>query len=324
MGGLFFFFIDGIGLGEDDADINPLRRFLSPYLHDTTFAADNVPLMGDDFLLLPIDAELGTAGLPQSATGQTSIMTGKNASRRLGYHMQAFPNAELIELIKEHNLFNDLLKAGVPATCANLYSEEFLEQRRRRKKNMLPVSALSLESAGIPYRYIEDYQKGRALFTDITNAFLQDTSYEIPLISPREGAERIARLFDDYRFVFFEYFLTDRYGHDRDYRLIEQEVWTLNEFLSELRKVSDSREDPIDILITSDHGNAEDNRSGDHTRNPVPFFFSGKGDDLIARYQTEVRDLTDIKSAILSYFGISAFGVSAAETTPSAGTGAEA
>jgi len=303
MGKLFFFFIDGIGLGENDKTVNPMRRFLSPFLGSRSFCKDSVPTEGDSFLLLPIDASLGIDGLPQSATGQTSIMTGENAARSLGYHMTAFPNGQLIDLIKRRNLFHDLHEKKVAATCANLYSQTFLEQRRKRHKNMLPVSTLSMESAGIPLRFMEDYREGRALFADITNSFLREHGYDIPVITPAEGARRIRALFNEYEFVFFEYFLTDTYGHNRNYRSIVAEVDMLNTFIEELKGYVEDETDPIDLLITSDHGNAEDNRTGDHSLNPVPFFFASRTKStLFARYRAELHDLTDIKPAILSYF----------------------
>ena len=304
MGKLLFFFIDGVGLGEDDENVNPLLSFLSPFLGTTRFCEACMPVRGENYVLRSIDADLGVDGLPQSATGQTAIMTGINAAEHLGFHMQAFPNEKLIRLLREHNLFIDLSEAGIPSTCANLYSREFLEERRNKRKNMMPVSALSLEAAGIPYRFIQDYRNGRALFADITNRFLRDRGFDIPVIPPGEGAERILNLFDSYRFVFFEYFLTDRYGHSRDYEHLKEEVDILNAFLSELKKAVDDPDDPVDILIASDHGNAEDIRTGDHTHNPAPFFFASQNTSLLDRFAGEVHDLTDIKQAVLTYFGI--------------------
>ncbi|MFP4490010.1 MAG: hypothetical protein ACLFNZ_00930 [Spirochaetaceae bacterium] len=299
---LFFFFIDGIGLGEDDPEINPLCSFLSPFLGSTHFTSNNVPRRGENFILLPADACLGVEGTPKSATGQTSIMTGVNASRLLGYHMQAFPNNSLIELLQRENLFLSLKEKGISSTCANLYSHEFLEERKNKRKNMLPVSTLSLESAGIPLRFIQDYREGKALFADITNRFLRARGYNLPILSPGEGAERIVGLLREYQFVFFEYFLTDSYGHTMEFRRIEKEVDKLNEFLARLQQAVNNEDDPVDILITSDHGNAEDNRTADHTRNPVPFFFASRSISSFTYFEGEVKSLTDIKQAILSYF----------------------
>jgi 2,3-bisphosphoglycerate-independent phosphoglycerate mutase len=301
---LFFLFIDGIGLGIDNLEINPLLDLFSPLLGKKSFSLSSVPLRGEDFVLLPIDACLGVEGRPQSATGQTTFMTGINAPQLLGYHMQAFPNDKLIALLREENLFIPLKSAGIPVSCANLYSQDFLDERKARHKNMLPVSALSIEAAGIPYRFFADYAAGRALFADITNRSLRKRGLMLPSISPAEGAERIVNIMNDYRFVFFEYFLTDSFGHGRDYEALSEEVKTLNGFLSRLKTAVDDPEDGIDILITSDHGNAEDNRSGDHSKNPVPFFLASRDQELLSFAERSIEDLTDIKPFILSFFGL--------------------
>ncbi len=301
---LFFFFIDGIGLGESDLNINPMHNFLAPILGPASFAADAVPLRRERFLLKGIDAVLGIKGIPQSATGQTSIVTGENASRLLGYHMRAFPNEELISLIRGGNIFTDLSSKGIPVTCANLYSREFLEERRTRHRNMIPVSTLSIESAGLPLRYEKEYREGKALFADISNRFLRKRGYDIPLISPEEGAERIHTLMSSHRFVFFEYFLTDSYGHARSFENISEEVEMLNRFIVALISEFEANEEETDLLITSDHGNAEDNRTGDHTLNPVPLFVSSRSEETLRLFDEEVSGLTDIRGAIHRYFGM--------------------
>ncbi len=301
---LFFFFIDGIGLGIEDMGINPLLDLLSPFLGEKRFSLSSVPQRGRNYILLPVDACLGVEGRPQSATGQTTFMTGCNAADRLGFHMQAFPNKELIELLRKENLFIPLKAEGIPVTCANLYSQDFLDARKARRKNMLPVSALSIEAAGIPFRFTEDYTAGKALFADITNRSLRKRGLEIPSISPTEGAERVVSILSDYRFVFFEYFLTDSFGHGREYEALREEVQILNGFLARLKDFVDSPENGIDILITSDHGNAEDNRSGDHSRNPVPFFLASRDQTLLSSAEGSIKDLTDIKPFVLSYFGL--------------------
>lgn len=309
MAKLFFFFIDGIGIGENDPQINPMHSFLEPYIGEGSFTSEHIPQEGregENYLLLPIDAVLDTPGVPQSATGQTTIMTGKNASKQLGYHLYAFPNEELVDNLKQSNLFIDLTEAGVSTTCANLYSRDFFSKRKKRRKNMLPVSALSVESAGIPFRYIHDYHSRRAIFADITNRMLKERGYDISIITPQEAATRVLGLFDTYDFVFFEYFLTDQYGHSRSYSKIKEEVATLNQFIGALAPAVDYPEDPIDILIVSDHGNAEDIRTGDHTYNYVPFFFSSRRRSLLSEFKNKVRDLSDVRSAILSSFGIEA------------------
>src|SRR5207249_8232782 len=70
-----------------------------------------LPLPYDGFWK-PLDATLGVPGLPQSATGQATILTGVNAPRRVGRHVSAIPNRRVRELLEEDNLFRVLGRAG--------------------------------------------------------------------------------------------------------------------------------------------------------------------------------------------------------------------
>jgi hypothetical protein len=298
---LFFFFIDGLGLGEDDPDTNPLLPLFQREI-GRPLSRSSVPSRGERFLLLPMETHLGVKGTPQSATGQTAIITGKNAPAELGYHLTAFPNPPLIALIREHSLFRDLVNMGVRATCANLYSREFFKQRRQRHRNMLPVFALSVEAAGLPFRYIEDYSRGRAVFADITNRMLIDRGFDVPLISPQQAARNLVRIFDEADFVFFEYFLTDTYGHARQHRKLQNEVTKLNAFLSAVLKEGEGE---IDILVVSDHGNAEDTSVAAHTENPVPFLFFSRRSELFTFYREDIASLLDIKRAVIEYYASS-------------------
>jgi phosphopentomutase len=165
---------------------------------------------------------------------------------------------------------------------------------------MLPVSALSVEAAGLPFRYVEDYQRGRAVFADITNRMLIDRGFDVPLISPAEAAEHLLGIFEEADFVFFEYFLTDTYGHARQHRALQNEAAKLNAFL---RAVLRGGGEELGVLIVSDHGNAEDSSVAAHTENPVPFLLFSSRTGLFAPYRQQVRSLLDIKAAVLQYFG---------------------
>jgi hypothetical protein len=76
-----------------------------------------------DGVVVPTDPRLGVEGRPQSASGQTTILTGVNAPALIGYHKQGFPNQALREIIKAHSIFRQLLEAGVkPITFANAFT----------------------------------------------------------------------------------------------------------------------------------------------------------------------------------------------------------
>ena len=78
----------------------------------------------------PLDACLGVPGLPQSATGQATILSGKNAARRAGRHVSAIPDRRVRELLEEDNLFRTIARAGRRATFANAYMPGFFARRR--------------------------------------------------------------------------------------------------------------------------------------------------------------------------------------------------
>src|SRR5580765_4923815 len=91
---VLLFFIDGLGIGTRGPQ-NPL---------DGLAAAEPLAVFRDeesqtihDGIVVPTDASLGVAGRPQSASGQTTILTGVNVPAILGYHKQGFPNAAMLE-----------------------------------------------------------------------------------------------------------------------------------------------------------------------------------------------------------------------------------
>ncbi|MBI2247843.1 MAG: metalloenzyme, partial [Armatimonadetes bacterium] len=76
---MLLFFVDGLGLGPDDAEINPVVAARTPCLEGLLGRKMTAPsdvIKNDGALLVPTDATLGIDGLPQSATGQTALLTG--------------------------------------------------------------------------------------------------------------------------------------------------------------------------------------------------------------------------------------------------------
>src|SRR3982074_1032461 len=113
---VLLFFIDGLGIGTRGPH-NPFDGLddaspLAVFRHEQA----EIPFNG---LLAPTDALLGVDGRPQSASGQTTILTGINAPALLGYHKQGFPNAAMLEIIRDNSIFLQLSRAGVePITFA--------------------------------------------------------------------------------------------------------------------------------------------------------------------------------------------------------------
>src|SRR5438876_4170554 len=99
---VLLFFIDGLGIGSRGPG-NPFDG-----LEDAAPLAifqNEQPITIFDGIVVATDACLGIAGRPQSASGQTTILTGVNAPAAVGYHKQGFPNAALLEILREHSIF---------------------------------------------------------------------------------------------------------------------------------------------------------------------------------------------------------------------------
>ena len=84
------------------------------------------PARSRDAAVARVDACLGIAGRPQSATGQATLFTGVNAAAHLGQHLHGFPNAKLRQLLAAESVFCKVGAAGGRATFANAYPRPYL------------------------------------------------------------------------------------------------------------------------------------------------------------------------------------------------------
>ena len=96
---ILILFVDGVGLGSDDADTNP---FVAANLPNITTLMSGRKLVSNqqafsynNFSFVPVDACMGVDGMPQSATGQASIMTGVNVPAYIGKHWGPKPSEEI-------------------------------------------------------------------------------------------------------------------------------------------------------------------------------------------------------------------------------------
>ena len=295
---LLVLFIDGIGLAEKSEN-NPISRLFENETDGFGMQLVRSPREFGNSILCPVDAKLNIKGEPQSATGQTTIFTGINAAEFLGYHLPAFPNEELVELILEKSIMKALKNKGISVTSANMYSEKFFEDRRDAIKNRFPVSTLTIEASETEFRMSKEYKEGKAVFADITNELIRKRGYDIDIISPEEAGKRMRPILDDFDFVFFEYFMTDYFGHKKKHLEVENCVDILNGFVSSI--VEDLKLEHESILIISDHGNAEDLTTGGHTYNPVPGLLISKNDSARKRI-SQCLSLSDIYQFILDYY----------------------
>lgn len=94
-------FIDGFGLGNDEPYGNPFTTAEMPFIRhimggkNMTRSHVGEGIIRNNLVIKPTDACLGVAGIPQSATGQTVLFTGKNAAQMAGRHINGFPTIRL-------------------------------------------------------------------------------------------------------------------------------------------------------------------------------------------------------------------------------------
>lgn len=291
-------FVDGIGLGEPDPATNPLVRAATPTFRRLLGGplAGRTAVRTPSAVMVPLDAGLGVPGLPQSATGQVTILTGENAPALVGRHITAYPTLALRALLEERGLFTRLRRLGTGAALANAYTPEYFAAVAARRLRHAAIALHALQ-AGVALRTVDDVRAGRAVYHDLTNARLRAFGHAVPLITPEQAGRVLARVALDQPFTLFEFFETDLAGHGRvDDRV--GVVERLDRFFGAVLEAADLKETLV--LMTSDHGNLEDERTDGHTSNPVPALLLGPG---ASRMAERLRDLTDLVPACLDLLG---------------------
>ncbi|MDT7540920.1 MAG: 2,3-bisphosphoglycerate-independent phosphoglycerate mutase [Acidobacteriota bacterium] len=289
MSRVLLIFIDGLGIGTRCSH-NPLAR-LGHEASPLAVFENEEPEMPFNGVFARTDACLGVEGRPQSASGQTTILTGTNAPAALGYHKQGFPNAQLREIINDNSIFLQLKRAGIEdATFANAYSPRFFHKRPR----WVSATTTAVEAAGLPFRTLEDLRAGRAVYQDFTNQMVIEAGFDVETRTPEEAAEVLACVVSENRFTLYEYFLTDRAGHAQDESAALSILANLARFVRAVVARVDLEE--TTVVLTSDHGNIEDLSIRNHTRNLVPTLAFGEQRERVRR---EVRDLSHITPTIL-------------------------
>lgn len=281
-------FIDGLGIGAR-GPLNPLDGLegVEPL---AVFRDEKLTTLLDG-IVVPTDACLGVEGRPQSASGQTTILTGVNAPALLGYHKQGFPNAAMLEIIREHSIFLQLTRAGIqPITFANTYTQKFFDERPR----WVSATTAAVEAAGLAFRKVTDLKAGRAVYQDFTNAMLIERGEEVAPRTAAEAATVLARIVSENRFTLYEYFITDKVGHAQDLPGARTVLTNLARLIRGVLAGIDLRR--TSVILTSDHGNIEDLSSRNHTLNPVPTIVWGANQERIAN---QIKTLADITPAIV-------------------------
>lgn len=300
---VLFIFLDGVGLGADDPTVNPLaaahlptfRRILdgSPPVLE---AFERGIILAGDAASRPIDATFDVPGLPQSGTGQTALLTGRDTPAMLGRHFGPWVPTALRELLATRSIFQVLLEAQLTVGFANAFprSHPVRSEGASRRPGAIPFAA---EAAGILTRDEESVRAGEAIVSSITTeGWRRYVDPDAPVVRPEPAGERLARMSLEHDLTFFAHFETDYIGHRGTLEDATEVLERIDAFLGGV-----AARLPADCLlvITSDHGNIEDVTAG-HTRNPVPLIAVGPGS---AEFVDRVERLDHVAPVIASMFG---------------------
>lgn len=299
-----FLFMDGIGLGEGDPETNPFVAARMPNLQTLLGGKRLVKgvalLETERATLLELDASLGMPGLPQSATGQAALVTGKNVPQLVGEHYGPKPNKAVAEVVRQDNLFIQLTQRGYKACLLNAYPQRYFEAiaSGHRLYSAIP---LAVTSAGIALKTADDLKAGEAFSVDFTgHGWREQLGYkDTPLQEEKAAGRRLAAVTSTYDLAFFEFWPSDFVGHHQD---MKGAVRLLESFDAVLGGLLAAWEDEKGLIfITSDHGNMENLTTRHHTLNKVPGLVIGSK-ELRRRFCEGLKDIVGVTPAILMFY----------------------
>ncbi len=239
-----------------------------------------------------VDARLGFGGLPQSATGQTSWLTGQNAAAVMGGHYGPRPGPTLRPLLAE-GLPVRLVRAGGRAELLNGYVPAYFvrEARGRNPHGCFPLSVLlagrTLNPPGWPL-------VAPPLGLDFAPPFAATGGLD----ELRRLGERVGERAGDADLLLLDLWFSDVLGHrggpgERPglHAAARAYLERLDALLEGMLTVG------AGVILTSDHGNFEDLSVKSHTSARVPF--AGAGVAL-----PPVQDIVGGGRAIAGLFGL--------------------
>jgi len=293
---ILFVFLDGVGLGPPGPH-NPLSSPSAPAfrrLGGGAWTRELPDTTAPHHLVRPLDATLGVGGLPQSGTGQATLFTGVNCAERVGRHFGPYPHSATHEVLDHDNLFHRvqaLPSAPNDAVAfANAFPPQFFEASSRR----WTVTTRCCAGANVPLRDLDALQARRAVAADLTaKAWREALHLDVSARTPTEAAHALLATHREHALTLFEFFQTDKVGHRRTDLGPSVLLERLDEFLGQLLDRLDPTQDTL--LVTSDHGNLEDTRHTQHTRNPVPLLVYG----WAAPFLAEARTLADVTPGLV-------------------------
>lgn len=294
-------FLDGVGIGENDAVVNPFA-----------VAAPRLPtlleLMGGDVPTLerprtsgiggrafPLDATLGVAGIPQSGTGQAALLTGESVAEAYGRHFGPWTPVRLRPLVEERSLLRRAVDAGRTVAFANAYPRGWPGPRGGRRIAAPPLAA---RAAGVLDRHEDALAAGTAVASEILNdGWREHLGHSaLPRVTAAEAGRNLARISETADLTLYAHYATDTAGHTQ---VMGPAIGALERVDAFLRGVVAALSADTLLLVASDHGNLEDIRVG-HTRNPALGLARGPGVERAAA----LADLREVTPFVLEVLGV--------------------
>lgn len=292
---IIFMFVDGIGVA-DPGELNPFStrtrgmEGILNLVNGEQLTTEWKPVSQPGRVLLPIDANLGMEGLPQSGTGQTALFTGINAAKEIGKHFGPFPHSGNKPFLKNDSFFHKLKASGHQPVFMNAYPPVFFE--RANKTRRWSCSTLMVKSSGQTLYSTEDVIQERAVTAEFFGDYWRNQlQIDLPKRDGHDVAGILLQAAAKHDVVFIEYYLTDKAGHAQDADFAEDVLRRLDQVLEPLlENLGDHT-----FVLSSDHGNMEDLSTKSHTRNPVPLVAIGPD----AHHFAAVESIMDVPGAII-------------------------
>jgi 2,3-bisphosphoglycerate-independent phosphoglycerate mutase len=305
---VFLIFLDGVGLGRADPHVNPLVAADLPHiaklLEGRRLDLGLEPFDGVYASFRPVDATLGVEGVPESATGQSALLTGVNVPKLIGTHFGPKPDARIRAILQKYNLPLRLAASGFRSRLLNAYPSSYFDAIRsgRRLHSAFP---LAFEQAGIPLATEQDLIRGEAISADFTGRGWRTRLHlaGTPVLTPHQAGKRMAELALGNDFTAVDHWPTDYAGHFGEMRGAVRMLETLDRVLGGVIEGMAGTE--LTVVVTSDHGNLEDLSVRGHTRNPVPALILGPPDTRQA-IADRMTDLTGFARSLAERFRLPA------------------
>lgn len=287
MSGVIWLALDGVGHPSDAPSGSVWEQDL-PALR---------PLIDAGFAL---DATLGVAGLPQSGTGQSCWLTGRDAVRLmgkggLGEHFGPHPGPTLQALLREFSLPVRLTRAGLSAALLNYYPPGYFAAHAKRPRyGCFPFSFLAADLPLNPPNW-------PSISPTLGLSYGSPWTATQTLSELARMGEEVAQAAQYHDLLVLDLWLSDLLGHggrpDAPPELCaagRRYMQHLDAFLGGVLGAGGR------VVISSDHGNFEDLRVKSHTTARVPF--AGSGVKLVSSSGTPT-DIVQAGAVMAGWFG---------------------